>query len=116
MKQTLDLSPLAPDYEIVGELDDTADSRTYIGTRRGDGTKRRDDQTAVLITVVGTPDGDEANALSRLAADTKLLMYTPHRRLVPPFSGSSPRSRATWAPLYAFAASGLSQPSKRATK
>jgi hypothetical protein len=87
VKQTLDLSPLAPDYEIVGELDDAAESRTYIATRRGDGTKRRDDQTAVLITVVGTPDGDEANALSHLAADTKLLVYTPHRRLVPVLDG-----------------------------
>lgn len=87
MKQTLDLSPLAPDYEIVGELDDAAESRTYIATRRGDGTKRRDDQTAVLITVVGTPEGDEANALSHLAADTKLLVYTPHRRLVPVLDG-----------------------------
>lgn len=87
MKQTLDLSPLAPDYDIVGELDDAAESRTYIATRRGDANKRRDDQTAVLITVVGTPEGDEANALSHLAADTKLLMYTPHRRLVPVLDG-----------------------------
>ena len=58
MKQTLDLSPLSPDYEIVGELDDAAESRTYIATRRGDASKRRDDQTAVLITIVGTPEGD----------------------------------------------------------
>ena len=87
MKQTLDLSPLSPDYEIVGELDDAAESRTYIATRRGDASKRRDDQTAVLITIVGTPEGDEANALSHLAADTKLLMYTPHRRLVPVIDG-----------------------------
>jgi hypothetical protein len=87
VKQTLDLSALAPDYEIVGELDDAADSRTYIATRRVDGAKRRDDQTAVLITVVGTPEGDEANALSHLAADTKLLVYTPHRRLVPVLDG-----------------------------
>jgi hypothetical protein len=87
VKQTLDLSPLAPDYEIVGELDDAAESRTYIATRRGDANKRRDDQTAVLITIVGTPEGDEANALSHLAADTKLLMYTPHRRLVPVLDG-----------------------------
>jgi hypothetical protein len=87
VKQTLDLSPLAPDYEIVGEQDDAAESPTYVATRRGDSSKRRDDQTAVLITIVGTPEGDEANALSHLAADTKLLMYTPHRRLVPVLDG-----------------------------
>src|SRR4051812_26394200 len=87
VKQTLDLSLLAPDYEIVGELDDVEGSTTYIATRKGDGTKRRDDQTGVLITVVTTPEGDEANALSHLAADTRLLVHSPHRRLVPVLDG-----------------------------
>ena len=87
MKHSPDLTSLAADYDIIGELDASADSRTYIATRRGDGTKRRDDTTGVLVTVVTTPEGDEANALSHLAADTKLLARTPHRRLMPVLDG-----------------------------
>ena len=87
MKQSPDLTSLAADYDIIGELDASADARTYMATRRGDGTKRRDDSTGVLITVVTTPEGDEANALSHLAADTKLLARTPHRRLMPVLDG-----------------------------
>ena len=87
VKQTFDLAPLAADYDIIGELDDAAGGRTYIATRKGEERKRRDDQTGVLITVVTTPEGDEANALSHLAADTKLLAGTAHRRLVPVIEG-----------------------------
>ena len=90
MKDSPDLSPLAADYDIVGQLDDAASAayaRTYIATRKGDSAKRRDDPTGVLITVVTTPEGDEANALSHLAADAKLLARTPHRRLLPVVEG-----------------------------
>ena len=87
MKQPLDMSPLAAEYDIVGQLDGGADMSTYIATRKGDSAKRRDDRTGVLITVVTTPEGDEANALSHLAADTKLLTHTQHRRLTPVIEG-----------------------------
>ena len=89
MKDSPDLSALTADYDIVGQLDDAADAaaRTYIATRKGDGAKRRDDSTGVLISVVSTPAGDEANALSHLAADAKLLARTPHRRLLPVIEG-----------------------------
>lgn len=87
MKQPLDMSPLAAEYDIVGQLDGGSDMSTYIATRKGDSAKRRDDPTGVLITVVTTPEGDEANALSHLAADTKLLAHTPHRRLTPVIEG-----------------------------
>lgn len=86
-KDTFDLTPLEPDYEIVGELSDAAGARTYIAKRKGDVSKRREDNAGVLITVATTPEGDEAHALTRLAADTQLLGRTPHRRLVPVIEG-----------------------------
>jgi hypothetical protein len=82
-----DLSSLASDYDIVGELDGTDGARRYVGTRKGDASKRRDDQTGVLITVFTTPAGDEGNALSHLAADTQLLARMAHRRLIPVIEG-----------------------------
>ncbi|HET9683379.1 MAG TPA: hypothetical protein VFP15_04705, partial [Gemmatimonadaceae bacterium] len=85
--QSFDLSPLASDYDIVGEQDGTDGLRRYLATRRGDNTKRRDDQPGVLITVFPTPEGDEANALSHLAADTQLLARLAHRRLIPVIEG-----------------------------
>src|SRR4051812_38085503 len=85
--ETLDLSPLANDYDIVGELDGTDGVARYMATRRGDTSKRRDDQPGVLITVFTTPEGDEANALSHLAADTQLLARLAHRRLIPVIEG-----------------------------
>ena len=87
MKPTLDLSSLTADYDVVGELDDAADARSYIATRKGESSKRRSDQTGVLVTVVSTPEGDESNALSQLAADTQTLARTTHRRLVPVIEG-----------------------------
>ena len=82
-----DLSALNDDYDVVGEITGTGDAHSYIATRKGEGTKRRDDQTGVVITVVTTPEGDEANALTHLAADTQLLARTAHRRLVPIIEG-----------------------------
>jgi hypothetical protein len=85
--QSFDLSPLSADYEIVGEQDGVDGVRRYVATRKGDTAKRRDDQPGVLITVFPTPEGDEANALSHLAADTQLLARLAHRRLIPVIEG-----------------------------
>jgi hypothetical protein len=85
--QSTDLSSLATDYDIVGEQGGTDGVRRYVATRRGDTAKRRDDQPGVLITVFPTPKGDEANALSHLAADTQLLARLAHRRLIPVVEG-----------------------------
>lgn len=86
-KQSPDLSSLAPDYDIVGEVGGARDARSFMATRKDAAGKRRDDQTAVLISVVSTPEGDEGNALSHLAADTKLLAGSTHRRLIPVIEG-----------------------------
>jgi hypothetical protein len=85
--EPFDLSPFATDYDIIGEADASSDARTFIATRKGDGAKRRDDQTGALITIVTTPEGDEGNALTHLAADVQLLARTPHRRLAPVIEG-----------------------------
>ena len=63
MKQSLDLSALEKDYEIVGEIGPAGNARTYSATRKDAGAKRRDDQSGVLISVATTPEGDEGNAL-----------------------------------------------------
>ncbi len=86
-KKTVDLAPLADDYEIVGEAGETDFTRTYIGTRTHAAAKRRDDNAGVLITVVTTPKGDEGNALLHLASDTKTLAGASHRRLIPVIEG-----------------------------
>lgn len=86
-KQSPDLSSLESDYELVGEITGSGDARSYMATRKGEETKRSGDQTGVVITVVTTPDGDEANALTHLAADTQLLARMSHRRLVPVVEG-----------------------------
>ncbi|MDB4900588.1 MAG: Protein kinase domain [Gemmatimonadetes bacterium] len=82
-----DLSALDEAYEIVGTVDLPDGTRGYIANRKGDTAKRRDDQTGVLIAVVTTPAGDEANALLHLASDTQTLARLPHRRLVPVLEG-----------------------------
>jgi hypothetical protein len=86
-KLAIDLSPLTSDYDIVGEVDGTDGIRRYVATRQDDANKRRDDEPGVLITVFTTPEGDEANALSHLAADTQLLGRLAHRRLIPVIEG-----------------------------
>ena len=86
-KPSLDLSVLEKDYEIVGEVSGSRDARTFMATRKDAGTKRRDDHTGVLISLVTSPAGDEGNALSHLAADTKLLAGSTHRRLIPVIEG-----------------------------
>ncbi len=85
---SLDLSSLASDYEVVGEVSGSRDARTFMATRKENGAgKRRDDSSSVVISVVTPPAGDEGNALSHLAADTKLLAGTAHRRLLPVIEG-----------------------------
>ena len=86
-KQAFDLTSLDADYDIVGEQDGADGVRRYLATRKGDTAKRRDDQPGVLITIFPTPKGDEANALSHLAADTQLLARLAHRRLIPVIEG-----------------------------
>ena len=86
-KQSLDLSPLHDDFDIVGELGSGEETRTFTATRKGAASNRKDDQTGVLIEVVTAPAADEANALSHLAADTQLLMRLRHRRLIPVLEG-----------------------------
>ena len=86
-KHPLDLSAFASDYQIVGELGRRGAAHHYSATRVDEAGKRRDDDTRVLIAVVTTPEGDEGNALSHLAADTKLLAGKTHRRLIPVIEG-----------------------------
>ncbi len=86
-EKPLDLAPLDSDYSIVGELGNTSNCRTLIAERKHNDSKRRDDQTGVVISIYCTPEGDEANALSHLAADTKVLASEGHRRLVPVVEG-----------------------------
>ncbi|MEO8334271.1 MAG: protein kinase [bacterium] len=85
--QSPDLNTLENDYHVVGEVRGPGGMRAYTATRKDAGVKRRDDQSGVLITVVTTPEGDEGNALSHLAADTKLLAGMSHRRLIPVVEG-----------------------------
>lgn len=83
-----DLSALANDYDIVGEVGGSRDARSFMATRKAaSGIQRRDDTTGVVISVVTPPEGDEGNALSHLAADTKMLAGTVHRRLLPVIEG-----------------------------
>ena len=85
--QSPDLTALENDYDVVGEVRGPGGVRAYTATRKDEGAKRREDQSGVLISVITTPEGDEGNALSHLAADTKLLAGMSHRRLIPVIEG-----------------------------
>ncbi len=85
--QSPDLTALENDYDVVGEVRGPGGVRAYTATRTDEGAKRRDDQSGVMISVITTPEGDEGNALSHLAADTKLLAGMSHRRLIPVVEG-----------------------------
>ena len=78
--QTLDLEQLNDEYDVIGELSARDDARTLIA-------RRRDSGTDVLITVLETPEGDEGNALSHLAADAKRLTEMRHRNVIPVLDG-----------------------------
>ena len=86
-QETPDLSSLEKDYRIIGQVGAAGDTRAYSATRLNADSKRRDDQTGVIIAVVRKPAGDEGNALSHLAADTKTLAALKHRRLLPVIEG-----------------------------
>jgi len=72
----VDLQSLTDRYELIAELRTGDATQMWIG-------KRRDDGSDVLIVVSRTPEGDEKNALTLLAADAHLLATLPHRNLVP---------------------------------
>ncbi|HEU4720288.1 MAG TPA: hypothetical protein VFS59_02915 [Gemmatimonadaceae bacterium] len=82
-----DLTALASDFDIVGELAGKPRSQYLIAIRKQGTGKRRDDQGRVLIEVVRPPEGDESHALDHLASDTKLLSGLRHRRLVSYYEG-----------------------------
>jgi serine/threonine protein kinase len=82
-----DLTALAADYDIVGELGGRGGRQYLIAMRKGVAGKRRDDSGRVLIEVVRPPEGDESHALDHLASDTKLLSGLRHRRLVSVLDG-----------------------------
>src|SRR5439155_3060651 len=76
----VDLQSLSDRYELIAELGTSDSAQTWIG-------KRRDDGSDVLIVVSRTPEGDEKNALTLLAADAHLLATLAHRNLVPIIEG-----------------------------
>lgn len=79
-QEPLTLDQLDDTYEVIGEMSGRADARTFMAKRRADGAD-------VLIAVARTPQGDEGNALSHLAADANLLSGREHRNLLPIIEG-----------------------------
>ena len=82
-----ELTALANDFDIVGELGGAPGTRFLIATRKPVDGKRRDDSGRVIIEIVRSPEGDESHALDHVASDTKLLSTLRHRRLVPVLEG-----------------------------
>ena len=78
--EPLNLEQLGDSYEIIGEFAARDDARTFMAKRRSDGLD-------VLIAVARTPEGDQGNALSHLAADANLLKSLEHRVLLPIVEG-----------------------------
>ena len=78
--ETPSLDQLAESYEILGELGGRDDAPAYMARRRADGLD-------VLIVVGRTPEGDQGNALSHLAADVNLLSSLSHRHFLPVVEG-----------------------------
>lgn len=79
-QEPLSLEGFGEAYQVIGELSGRPGARTVMATRRDDGAP-------VLIMVTRTPDGDEGNALSHLAADANLLSGAAHRNLLPVVEG-----------------------------
>ena len=69
------LEVLEDRYEIIGELGGRRDVRAIMARRREDGAD-------VLVSVFRSPEGDEGNALSHLAADASRLVERSHPNLV----------------------------------
>src|SRR4051812_42543385 len=82
----LKLDELGTAYEIVAELGRRENARVFRARYHSEG-KRWDDVTEVLIAVSHAPQGDEENALSLYAADTRLLTRLPHRNLLRTLGG-----------------------------
>jgi serine/threonine protein kinase len=82
-----ELTALADDFDIVGELARGTGTQYLIATRKATAAKRRDDSSRVLIEIARPPEGDESHALDHLASDTKLLSNLRHRRLVSVYEG-----------------------------
>jgi hypothetical protein len=82
-----ELTALADDFDIVGELARGTGTQYLIATRKGTSSKRRDDSSRVLIEIARPPEGDESHALDHLASDTKLLSNLRHRRCVSVYEG-----------------------------
>src|SRR2546423_8504911 len=61
--------------EVIGELSGRADAQTFLARRSSDGLD-------VLIILSRTPESDEGNALSHIAADANLLRGSQHRNLL----------------------------------
>jgi hypothetical protein len=79
-QEALNLDQLGDSYDIIGELAARDDARIFMATRKSDG---RD----VLVTVARTPERDQGNALSHLAADANLLGSLNHPNLLPIIEG-----------------------------
>jgi len=82
-----ELTALADEFDVVGELARGAGAQYLIATRKSTEGKRREDSGRVLIEIARPPEGDESHALDHLASDTKLLSNLRHRRLVPVYEG-----------------------------
>jgi hypothetical protein len=77
-----ELSALADDFDVVGEMSVGGRTPFLIATRKSPTGKRQQDSSRVLIEIARPPEGDESHALDHLASDTKLLSNLRHRRLV----------------------------------
>jgi hypothetical protein len=77
-----ELSALADDFDVVGEMSVGGRTPFLIATRKSGAGKRQQDSSRVLIEIARPPEGDESHALDHLASDTKLLSNLRHRRLV----------------------------------
>ena len=83
-----ELTALANDFDVVGELGGaTPGTRYLIATRKSAAGDRRAQSARVIIEIVRPPEGDESHALDHVASDTKLLSTLRHRRLVPILEG-----------------------------
>jgi len=80
-QEPLNLDQLTESYEIIGEMARQDIGRVFHGKRRSDGKD-------VVIVVSTAPADDRGNALSHMAADTKLLAGQRHPSLLPVLDGA----------------------------
>src|SRR4051812_2957534 len=77
---TPDLSKLDTDYQILTELQQSAESRTYLARHL---TLNRD----VAITVIGAASENDKRILTRYAADVERLRTLRHANVIPVIEG-----------------------------